>query len=81
MLCGILQVPEERGEEMKDSGVGTANETGVLTHTQVPQKPSVSISKVKNSSVGLLEHVKNHKTKAMSTWHIADRCEPALPAL
>lgn len=49
MLCGILKVLEETDEEMKDSGVGTANETGVLTHTQVPQKASVSISKVQNS--------------------------------
>lgn len=49
MLCGILKVLEETDEEMKDSGVGTANETGVLTHIQVPQKASVSISKVQNS--------------------------------
>ena len=62
--------------------MGTASETGVLTQApQVHPKPSVSISKVKNSSVGQLEHVKIHKTKAMSTWHIADRCEHTLPAL
>lgn len=66
---------------MNDSGTGTASKTGVLTHPQVPPKPSVSISKVKNSSVGQLDHVKIHKTNAKSTWHIADRCERALPAL
>lgn len=65
---------------MKDGGVGTASETGVLTRPQVrPVFPS--ISKVKNSSVGQPEPVKIHQTKAMSTWHIAGRCERTLPAL
>lgn len=66
---------------MKGCGVGTAIETEVLTHPQVHPKPSGSTSRVKNSSVGQLEHVKIYRTEAMSTWHIADRCEPALPAL
>lgn len=69
------------GEKVKGCEVGTAIETGVLIHPQVHPKPSASVSRVKNSSVGQLEHVKIHRIEAMSTWHIADRCEPALPAL
>lgn len=48
--------------------------------SQVYPKPSVFIPRVKNSSVGQPEHIKIHKSRAVSTWHIVGRCVQALPA-
>lgn len=61
---------------MKDSVVGSASESTVLSHPS----PKCYICKVKNWLVGLVKHVKIPQTEAMSMWHIVDRCERILPA-